>query len=128
MEECDKVIGVDPGSSESHKRFFGSRTATLALRHMVGTESDPEFKRYHPGNAEGDGFGHIAFAVDDVYESCQELELLHGVAFKKRPDEGRMKGLAFVLDPDGRLRQHQLTDCLLGDSEFCRILDRDCVA
>ena len=25
-----------------------------------------------------------------------------GVAFQKRPDEGRMKGLAFCLDPDGR--------------------------
>ncbi len=24
-----------------------------------------------------------------------------GVGFKKRPDEGRMKGLAFALDPDG---------------------------
>lgn len=26
---------------------------------------------------------------------------LSGVAFKKKPDEGRMKGLAFALDPDG---------------------------
>lgn len=55
---------------------------------------------YHPGNAEGDGFGHIAFNCDDVYASCERLEK-SGVGFKKKPDEGRMKGLAFALDPDG---------------------------
>jgi lactoylglutathione lyase len=35
-----------------------------------------------------------------VYAACAELETA-GVLFRKRPDEGRMKGLAFVLDPDG---------------------------
>lgn len=25
----------------------------------------------------------------------------HGVDFVKRPDDGRMKGLAFIKDPDG---------------------------
>ena len=46
------------------------------------------------------GFGHIAFNVDDVYAVSEELEKA-GVPFKKRPDEGRMKGLAFCLGPDG---------------------------
>jgi lactoylglutathione lyase len=36
----------------------------------------------------------------DVYAASAELEA-RGVAFQKRPDEGRMKGLAFALDPDG---------------------------
>ena len=36
----------------------------------------------------------------DVYAVSAELEA-KGVAFQKRPDEGRMKGLAFALDPDG---------------------------
>jgi lactoylglutathione lyase len=36
----------------------------------------------------------------DVYASCDQLEA-HGVKFQKKPDEGRMKGLAFALDPDG---------------------------
>ena len=52
---------------------------------------------------EKDGFGHLAVAVDDVYEACKMLEE-QGMAFKKKPDEGRMKGLAFVYDP-GRLPQ-----------------------
>jgi len=46
------------------------------------------------------GFGHIAFNVEDVYAMSAALEAA-GVAFQKRPDEGRMKGLAFCLDPDG---------------------------
>jgi len=39
-------------------------------------------------------------ACDDVHAACSELEK-KGVAFQKKPDEGRMKGLAFVKDPDG---------------------------
>ncbi len=42
------------------------------------------------------GFGHVAFAVDDVYTTSTALESA-GVDFVKRPDEGRMKGLAFCL-------------------------------
>ena len=42
----------------------------------------------------------MAFNCDDVYASCAELEA-KGVQFKKKPDEGRMKGLAFAYDPDG---------------------------
>merc|ERR1712224_746321 len=46
------------------------------------------------------GFGHIAFNCDDVYAATDKL-LANGVSFQKKPDEGRMKGLAFALDPDG---------------------------
>jgi lactoylglutathione lyase len=46
------------------------------------------------------GFGHIAVMTRDVYAVSTELEA-SGVRFQKRPDEGRMKGLAFALDPDG---------------------------
>ena len=35
-----------------------------------------------------------------MYEATDKL-LAAGVAFQKKPDEGRMKGLAFALDPDG---------------------------
>lgn len=46
------------------------------------------------------GFGHLAVMTPDVYAASAELEA-KGVRFQKRPDEGRMKGLAFALDPDG---------------------------
>ena len=45
----------------------------LELTHNWGTEKDEGFK-YHPGNQEKDGFGHLAFACDDVYEACEKLE------------------------------------------------------
>jgi hypothetical protein len=44
------------------------------------------------GNAEKDGFGHLAVAVEDVYKFCEELEKTRpDVGFKKKPNEGRMK-------------------------------------
>jgi lactoylglutathione lyase len=64
-----------------------------------GTESDPDFK-YHTGNADPRGYGHIGITVDDVYKACERFEKL-GVEFAKKPDAGRMKGLAFIKDPDG---------------------------
>jgi lactoylglutathione lyase len=39
-------------------------------------------------------------SVKDVYATAQRLENA-GCTFKKKPDEGRMKGIAFVYDPDG---------------------------
>lgn len=76
-----------------------TRKGALMLTHNWGTESDPDFK-YNVGNSEPIDFGHIGVMVPDVYAACKKFEE-HGVAFKKRPDDGRMKGLAFIMDPDG---------------------------
>lgn len=43
-------------------------------------------------------FHHIYILLTVV---CEELEFEKNVKFQKRPDEGRMKGIAFALDPDG---------------------------
>lgn len=64
-----------------------------------GTESDPD-QKYHDGNSDQRGFGHIGIMVPDVYAACERFTEL-GVTFVKRPNEGRMKGLAFIKDPDG---------------------------
>ncbi|KAL6767056.1 hypothetical protein ACKKBG_A38405 [Auxenochlorella protothecoides x Auxenochlorella symbiontica] len=76
------------------------RPACLELTHNWGTESDPDFKGYHNGNEEPKGYGHIGFSVPSVAEACARFEKL-GVPFKKKPDAGSMKNIAFITDPDG---------------------------
>ena len=44
----------------------------------------------------GRNFGHLAFAVDNIYELCAHLAA-HGVAILRPPRDGRM---AFVRSPD----------------------------
>lgn len=53
----------------------------------------------------GRNFGHLAYAVDDIYAACQRLAD-HGVTINRPPRDGRM---AFVRSPDGisiELLQH----------------------
>jgi len=45
---------------------------------------------------EGRNFGHLAFAVDDIYATCQKL-MDEGVTINRPPRDGRM---AFVRSPD----------------------------
>lgn len=76
----------------------------LELTHNHGTESKPEF-HYHNGNdnteeeKQGRGYGHIGYLVDDLEQACKYLDE-QGVRFKKRPEEGSMRSIAFVYDPD----------------------------
>lgn len=44
----------------------------------------------------GRNFGHVAFAVDDIYATCRRL-MEHGVTINRPPRDGRM---AFVRSPD----------------------------
>jgi lactoylglutathione lyase len=45
----------------------------------------------------GRNFGHLAYAVDDIYATCARLQQ-HGVTINRPPRDGRM---AFVRSPDG---------------------------
>ena len=47
--------------------------------------------------AGGRSFGHLAYAVENIYESCERLQA-HGVTINRPPRDGRM---AFVRSPDG---------------------------
>eukprot|EP00511_Aplanochytrium_stocchinoi_P000414 CAMPEP_0204823080 /NCGR_PEP_ID=MMETSP1346-20131115/1222_1 /ASSEMBLY_ACC=CAM_ASM_000771 /TAXON_ID=215587 /ORGANISM="Aplanochytrium stocchinoi, Strain GSBS06" /LENGTH=366 /DNA_ID=CAMNT_0051949613 /DNA_START=156 /DNA_END=1256 /DNA_ORIENTATION=- len=89
---------LEPGSDEAHKYLWSMNGTCIELTYNYGTEKNEDF-HYHPGNQEKDGFGHFAFSCNNVYDACEILEK-SGISFKKKPDEGRMKGLAFVHDPD----------------------------
>lgn len=96
----------------SEEYLWNMKGTTLELTHNHGSENDENCVFWNGntgGDASGDlkrstpayrGFGHIAFNVDDVYAVSEELDK-KGVKFQKKPNEGRMKGLAFALDPDG---------------------------
>lgn len=45
----------------------------------------------------GRNFGHLAYAVPDIYAACAQLQA-HGVLINRPPRDGRM---AFVRSPDG---------------------------
>ncbi len=108
--------GSGPPTTKASEKYLWDMNGpvTLELTHNHGSETDTNFKVWS-GNSGSDlppespfflesgpvrGFGHIAFNVDDVYAFSEKLEQ-EGVKFQKRPNEGRMKGLAFALDPDG---------------------------
>ena len=64
----------------------GDEEAQVELTHNW----DPEIY------AGGRNFGHLAYAVDDIYATCDRL-MKHGVTINRPPRDGRM---AFVRSPD----------------------------
>ncbi|MCH9699076.1 MAG: lactoylglutathione lyase [Gammaproteobacteria bacterium] len=78
-------------------------TAVLELTHNWDTESYDL----------GEGYGHIAIGVDDVYKACDKIRANGGNIIR---DAGPMKGgttvIAFVEDPDG-YKIELLVDCAL---------------
>lgn len=93
-----KESGV-PLDADARVEFAFAQPAMLELTHNHGSERQAG-PVYHAGNSEPRGFGHIGVAVPDVMAACARFEEL-GVEFVKRLDDGRMKGIAFIKDPDG---------------------------
>ena len=67
----------------------------------AATEDAPMVELTHNWDPEaytgGRNFGHLAYRVDDIYETCQRL-LDGGVTINRPPRDGHM---AFVRSPDG---------------------------
>lgn len=76
-----------------------SQRGILELTHNWGTESNADFK-YHDGNAQPQGFGHICFSVPDLNVAVKWFDD-NLVPYVKRPEQGKMKDVAFIKDPDG---------------------------
>jgi lactoylglutathione lyase len=88
-----------PADPEARARWIFDQPALLELTHNYGTENDEAFA-HHNGNSEPRGFGHIGISVPDVYAASERFEAL-GVPFVTKPDDGTMRGLAFIQGPDG---------------------------
>jgi lactoylglutathione lyase len=83
------------------QRRFDNDAARFSLIFLAAPgDEDAQIELTHnwdeAGYGEGRNFGHVAYAVDDIYQSCQRL-LDGGVTISRPPRDGRM---AFVRTPD----------------------------
>jgi lactoylglutathione lyase len=91
--------GKVPEDEGKRTAWTFSQHGILELTHNWGTEHDPDFK-YHDGNQQPQGFGHICFSVPDLTAAVQWFDE-NQVNYVKRPEQGKMKNVAFIKDPDG---------------------------
>jgi lactoylglutathione lyase len=93
-------LGYDSPKATSHDNHFSDREGLIELTHNYGTENDPDYK-VATGNSEPvKGFGHTCISVDNIQAACQRIEDA-GYKFQKKLTDGRMRSIAFALDPDG---------------------------
>ncbi|MGH8258704.1 MAG: VOC family protein [Steroidobacteraceae bacterium] len=92
---CDAL-----GLAEVSRKEFPQGRFTLVFLAAPGDESAQIELTYNwdpQPYAGGRNFGHVAYAVDDLYATCQRLAD-HGVTLNRPPRDGHM---AFVRSPDG---------------------------
>lgn len=93
-------MGYDSPKAVSHNNHRSDREGLIELTHNYGTETDPNYK-VTTGNSEPHkGFGHTCISVDNLHAACQRIEDA-GYKFQKKLTDGRMRNIAFALDPDG---------------------------
>lgn len=88
-----------PADDAARRLWMAGIPGVLELTHNHGTELQ-DGPVYHDGNRDPRGFGHICVSVPDIHAACARFDAL-GVSYQKRLEEGRMKHLAFIKDPDG---------------------------
>ena len=79
-------------SSSDEKKARENRTPLLELTYNWPTEGE-EPETYTGGR----NFGHLAYRVENIYETCQRLMDM-GVTINRPPRDGHM---AFIKSPDG---------------------------
>jgi lactoylglutathione lyase len=88
------------GLHEVARKDMPSGRFTLVFLAAPGDE-DAQLELTHNWDPEtysgGRNFGHLAYAVDNIYDACQRL-VEAGVTINRPPRDGRM---AFVRSPDG---------------------------
>ncbi|KAL9086851.1 MAG: hypothetical protein Q9159_003939 [Coniocarpon cinnabarinum] len=93
-------LAYDGPGAPSNGNHWTDREGVIELTHNYGSENDPDFKLANGNSDPGRGFGHLCVSVDNIQAACRRLEDA-GYKFQKKLTEGRMRSIAFVLDPDG---------------------------
>jgi lactoylglutathione lyase len=93
-------LAYDSPSAVSHGNHWTDREGIVELTHNYGTENDPDYKVANGNSDPGRGFGHLAISVDNIQAACQRIEDA-GYKFQKKLTDGKMRHIAFALDPDG---------------------------
>ena len=91
---CNKL-----GLKELHRKESEQGRFTLVFLAAEGNEDSQVELTYNwdpEDYDEGRNFGHLAYAVENIYETCQKL-LVHGVTINRPPRDGYM---AFIRSPD----------------------------
>jgi lactoylglutathione lyase len=88
-----------PADAAERTAWTFAQRGVLELTHNWGTEADAEFK-YHDGNAQPQGFGHICLSVPDLDAAVRWFDD-NAVPYVKRPEQGKLRDVAFIKDPDG---------------------------
>ena len=70
------------------------------MTHNYGTENDESFTVNNGNKEPSRGFGHVCISVDYIQAACKRIEDA-GYKFQKKLTDGKMKNIAFILDPDG---------------------------
>ncbi len=93
--------GPVPSIESDRLAWMWSKSANTLLELCHNYKTETEDMSYKSGNEpEHRGFGHYCILVDDLHKACDRFTSL-GVKFFKRPEDGLMKTIAFILDPDG---------------------------
>ena len=100
---CLYFLAYDDAKNESSGKHWTGRQGVLELTHNYGTEKDESFKINNGNSDPGKGFGHICVSVDNIQAACKRIEDA-GYKFQKKLTDGRMRHIAFALDPDGYVR------------------------
>ena len=74
----------------------GAGGVDLCVAACEGGEVELTYNWDEAGYSGGRNFGHLAYQVDDIYETCRRL-MDNGVTINRPPRDGRM---AFVRSPD----------------------------
>jgi lactoylglutathione lyase len=93
-------LAYDAPQAAQSGAHWTDRQGVLELTHNYGTEKDDHYKIANGNSEPGRGFGHVCISVDNIQAACQRIEDA-GYKFQKKLTDGRMRSIAFALDPDG---------------------------